>query len=275
MTDVLSLQSPAKINLTLDILGRDPSGYHRILTIFHEVQNLFDELTFEETDTSEIEILCNHPEITLNESNTIHKAVALLKKHHSTPEKNDRGLRITLQKNIPIGSGLGGGSSNAAVTLKALNILWNLQLTQAQLLTYAAQIGMDVPFFILGGAALGMHYGEHLMPLPPLEGLEIEVLFTDIFRETQEAYQSLSLEQCGRQESKTHELVHILKGEKEASLQTIESLLHNDFEASFFAKYPEVRKNYPNAHLAGSGGALFKIIKKSEDVETTCIGLLS
>ena len=110
------LKSPAKINLTLDILKKDPSGYHQIQTVFYEVPELFDEI--EITDQAkDITIICHHPDVPTDEKNTIYKTIKLLQNFTGI----ERGLKIKLKKNIPPGSGLGGGSSNAATVLKALN----------------------------------------------------------------------------------------------------------------------------------------------------------
>ncbi|MBT5016900.1 4-(cytidine 5'-diphospho)-2-C-methyl-D-erythritol kinase [Candidatus Peregrinibacteria bacterium] len=249
MQKPITLHSTAKINLTLDVLGRDDSGYHRIQTIYHEIPTLYDELTFEPHD--KLELVCDHPEVPLDENNLIIKAAQLL-----TPSQ---GVKITLQKNIPLQSGLGGASSNAATTLVALNDLWDLQLSSQQLLAHATEIGMDVPFLLIGGTALGMHYGEHVMPIMPLEGYEIEVIETGIKVPTKEAYEALDLKKCGHRDNETSQLVHILNGNKQADPL---SLLHNDFEENFFTQNPDLREKYPNAHLSGSGGCLFRIMKK-------------
>lgn len=247
-------RSHAKINLTLDVLGKDrKTGYHRINTILHEIESLFDELTFETLKVSQGIILeCNNPKVPLNAANTIVRAAALLHKKYEVPH----GIKITLKKNIPLGSGLGGGASNAATALKALNHLWKLNVSREILFHHAKQIGMDVPFFILGGAALGMHYGEHLMPLPPLKTLDLKIINTGIHISTQDAYSQLDLTQCGKRHKDTLHLIKIMKGECDGA---IPSFLHNDFEINFFKAHPELKIQYPMAHLTGSGGCLFRI----------------
>lgn len=243
-------KAPAKVNLTLDVIGRDPNGYHCIQTIYHEVSELYDELSFEFLNEPIIELTTDHPSLACDETNTVHRAASFLQKKYAP----NRGVRIQLSKKIPLASGLGGGSSDAATTLKALNELWQLHLTREQLLTHAAEIGMDVPFFILGGCALGMHYGEQLMPLPTLQSLHgyenahIEVRPSSLKISTAQAYAALDLSQCGHRNSDTAMLVKVIKGEKVAP---IEPLLHNDFETLMPTTSPW--------HLSGSGGAKFKI----------------
>ncbi len=283
---ILTLKSPAKVNLTLDVLEpahtagkREPSGYHRIQTIFHEVPKLYDTLIFEEVSES-LPLLkskvwieyhglgaCHRLKIPTDESNTILRAARLLQETYGV---KDKGMRIILEKRIPPQSGLGGAASNAATTLRTLNALWGLNLPIEKLLTHAAQIGMDVPFFILGGCALGMHYGEHLMPLPTLDtlGLAIEIIPTKTAVSTPQAYAALDLSHCGQCAKDTGELVKILKGEKviedkKALEFTVKNLLHNDFESSFFSTNPNLKKQYQNAHLTGSGGTLFRLLSKT------------
>lgn len=239
-------RSSAKINLTLDILGRDPNGYHRLQTIYHEVPELFDEFTFEPHDT--LELVCDHPEVPCDGSNLILRAALLLQ----TPTQ-PKGARITLQKNIPLQSGLGGASSNAATTLLALNELWDLHLSQSELLTLAAQLGMDVPFFIIGGTALGEHYGEQLTPLPPLN-LPVKIIPTNIKVSTKDAYAALDLSECGHHTSDTDQLIQLLKNQQKTDPRP---LFHNDFEPAFFAQNPVLRTQYPSAHLTGTGGCLY------------------
>ncbi|EKD93800.1 MAG: hypothetical protein ACD_28C00059G0002 [uncultured bacterium] len=260
---MLSLKSCAKINLALDVLGRNPSGYHRLNTIYHEVLTLTDEMQFELLEEAKIEFFCDHPEVPRDNTNPVMRAAERLQKTYAP----HRGVKITLDKRIPLGSGLGGGSSNAATTLKALNELWELNLSRETLLTLAAEIGMDVPFFVLGGAALGMHYGEHLMPVPPLEGIGIEVIPTGIHVSTAEAYGALKLSECGQHLRDTSQFVRFLKGELELSAEErmtrLESWLHNDFEDSFFKQHPDLKEKYPTAHLTGTGGSLFRLKAKN------------
>lgn len=245
-------RSPAKINLTLDVLGRDENGYHRIQTIYHEVPEFFDKLVFKPHKT--LELICDHSDVPHDNSNLILRAAELLK-----PHAPHQGARITLQKNIPLKSGLGGASSNAATTLLALNELWSLHLTQQELLNLAAKLGMDVPFFIIGGTALGEHYGEQITPLPPLN-LRIKIISTNIQIPTQAAYTAINLEKCGHRFSDTQKLLQILKTHpKTQSNLDLRSFLHNDFEFNFFEQNPALRSQYPDAHLTGTGGCLYTI----------------
>jgi 4-diphosphocytidyl-2-C-methyl-D-erythritol kinase len=137
----LSINSPAKINLHLKIIDKDDNGYHNLDTSFQFI-DLFDYMTFEKLE-DEILIESNAPSIK-NEDNIIYKSALLLK----NISKKELGVKIKIKKNIPIGAGLGGGSSNAASTLLALNKLWELNLHPAEIINTGRNIGADVPLFL-------------------------------------------------------------------------------------------------------------------------------
>ena len=152
-----TLSSPAKINLFLHIVGRRPDGYHNLQSVF-AILNKGDKLTFEERMDDKIEIL---PDLGFNvEDNIVYKAIMLLRKETSI----SKGITITIEKNIPMGGGLGGGSSNAATTLLALNKLWNLNLTTKRLCELGKTLGADVPIFGNGNSAFAQGIGEILTP---------------------------------------------------------------------------------------------------------------
>jgi len=150
----------AKINLCLEVLGRRRDGYHDVLTILQTVA-LHDTLTFEPAD--DITLTCSDPRLA-GESNLALRAACLLQRTSGAQQ----GAAIHLEKGIPAGAGLGGGSSDAAVTLLALSPLWGLHMTEANLENLAAVLGSDVPFFLRGGTALAEGRGEKLTPLPSL-----------------------------------------------------------------------------------------------------------
>lgn len=265
---ILTLKSRAKVNLTLDVLEREPSGYHRIQTIFHEVEKLYDTLIFEEVSGARVwlEIHClgqyRSATIPTDETNTILRAVRLLQSEYKL---QDKGMRIILEKRIPPESGLGGAASNAATTLKGLNRLWELGLSDNTLRALAAKIGMDAPFFITGGCAVGMHYGEQLEHLPTLDrfGYAIEILLTDIAVSTRDAYAALDRSSTlGARNHDTGRLVAILKKygpPTHGELAEIPRLLHNDFEL-ISEIFPQMS---PEAHLSGSGGARFRLVRSA------------
>jgi 4-diphosphocytidyl-2-C-methyl-D-erythritol kinase len=159
MTASVTCQAPAKINLGLIVEGRRADGYHDIATIFLKI-SLADTLHVE-TTSGGIDIHCTHPEVPCDERNLIYQAVALLQ-----PLAPGRGVRVRLEKRIPVAAGVGGGSSDAAAALLAVNTVWGLQLTPEALMDYGARLGADVPFFLYPSrAAYGRGRGDELSPI--------------------------------------------------------------------------------------------------------------
>ncbi|MFH1776194.1 MAG: 4-(cytidine 5'-diphospho)-2-C-methyl-D-erythritol kinase, partial [Candidatus Omnitrophota bacterium] len=157
---MLIIEAPAKLNLTLEVLGKRPDGYHEIRSVMQTV-NLHDTLIFRHAGG--VAVSSNSPEWKPEES-LVSRAVSLVQSAIGC----SRGAAIEVEKHIPLVAGLGGDSSDAAAALRGLNQLWELDLSQRKLLELAAQMGSDVPFFIDGGTALAEGRGEMLTPLPPL-----------------------------------------------------------------------------------------------------------
>ncbi len=169
----MKLKANAKINLFLDILNKRKDGYHNIKTIFQEV-SLSDDIFIGEnrgTDTEQdtelkrnnngIRIYCDNPDIPTDKRNLVYKAADLIKRRFGIK----KSVEIKIKKRIPVGAGLGGGSSDAAAVLRGLNKLWNLKLTKNQLVKIGKELGADVPFFLYGGRCLGEGIGAQLTPL--------------------------------------------------------------------------------------------------------------
>ena len=148
----------AKVNLALEVLDRRTDGYHEIATVMQTV-DLADRLTLEESDA--LELRCAASDVPTDETNLALRAALALREAAAVK----RGVRIALDKRIPVAAGLGGGSSDAAAVLLGLNRLWGLRWSMARLAEVAVTLGMDVPFFLRGGAALGTGRGERLRPV--------------------------------------------------------------------------------------------------------------
>lgn len=266
----ISIFSYPKVNLALDICEKDESGYHEILTVFHELKFPFDELIIEECDGEAVEVLCDNPRLPTDETNTVTKAAMLLQAQMDVK----KGAKIFIKKKIPLMSGLGGGSSNAVAVLKALTELWKFKCCEIVLGIHSndcilkrlsTQIGMDCPFFFNGGTALGSHFGERLieMPLTPKE-IKFEIIETGVEISSREAYSQIDLKNCGRNIAETKSLIAALRA---CDREKIVKNLHNDFEDFAFAKYPallEIKRKIESEKpgrvlLCGSGGALFRV----------------
>ena len=156
---MLTLKAYAKINLTLEVLGRRDDGYHDVATIMQTV-DLHDTVRL--TPADDITLTCNDPTLE-SPDNLALSAARLLRKESGYTG----GARIAIDKAIPVSAGLGGGSGDAAATLRGLNELWGLQMSAAQLEEFATELGSDVPFLLRGGTAIGLGRGERIRRLPP------------------------------------------------------------------------------------------------------------
>ncbi len=181
----LQLESPAKLNLMLHITGRREDGYHNLQTVF-QIINLHDTLTFSKTE-SKIKRISGNEQVAEGDDLII-KAAKLLQQHCSTSQ----GVNISIKKNIPMGGGLGGGSSNAATTLMALNYLWDLQLNSIELQKIGLQLGADIPIFIFGQNAWAEGVGDELKAIN-LPKSWFLVIHPQVFVSTEQIFSSKHL----------------------------------------------------------------------------------
>jgi 4-diphosphocytidyl-2-C-methyl-D-erythritol kinase len=165
----LALDSRAKINLFLKVINKRRDNYHNLVTLFERV-SLCDRIILKLREDSRVKIICSDPAVPLGRTNLCWQAARLLQKASGT----NKGAEIKIIKRIPVGAGLGGGSSNAASALVGLSRLWGLKLSRKKLLGLAGRIGADVPFFIYGCAfALGKGRGERIFPLRGLKRVKL------------------------------------------------------------------------------------------------------
>ncbi|MCL2143950.1 MAG: 4-(cytidine 5'-diphospho)-2-C-methyl-D-erythritol kinase [Endomicrobia bacterium] len=151
---MIIIKAPAKVNFFLEITGKRPDGYHNLESIMQTV-SLYDEITAEAVPSG-INLECNNENLPSGSSNIVYKAAAAVQKRFNI----QKGVKITLKKEIPVGAGLGGGSSDAAAAIKALVKLWNINAQKTELEQIAANLGADVPFFLTGGTALCEGIGD-------------------------------------------------------------------------------------------------------------------
>jgi 4-diphosphocytidyl-2-C-methyl-D-erythritol kinase len=251
----ITLQAYAKINLGLHILRKRADGYHDIETVFHRV-NLFDSVTVERSTNEGIAIRCTHPEIPTDENNLCYKGAKLF--YSEIDHLPD--LSITIEKDIPVGAGLGGGSSDAAAILQACNMLYGYPLGDDTLGVIASRIGSDVPYFLQPGSAYATGRGEVLdyfhLELP----YWIVLIYPRIHIDTKWAYQS---------STPNHSLKKIaMKSLVQDNLlqpRTWVNALRNDFEPVVFGKFPVIlrvkeallKAGADFALLSGSGSSVF------------------
>ena len=253
----------AKINLRLDILGKRDDGFHELRTIFQTI-SLHDELRLRASRSPGISLTIqgNQPlSAEPPQKNLVYRAVEALR--HEL--KIASGVEIALQKTIPAGRGLGGGSSDAAAALLGYLRLTKKKLAAARLLEIASSLGADVPFFLLGGRALGVNKGDEIYPLPDIPKSQILVVSPkDIYVPTPDAY--------GWLEAKPFALTNSAGTSKlfqfcALSWSAQGSGLSNDFERPVFQRYPRLdqikrellQRGAAEASLAGSGSAVFGV----------------
>ncbi len=250
----------AKINIGLRVVNRREDGFHNLESIFQEV-SLADEIRIRKQNKG-VTIHCNDSTIPTNDKNLCYRAYQILLENNYL----DSGVEIQINKRIPAGSGLGGGSSNAATCLKALNSLFELKLSISQLLRLSAQIGSDVPFFIVGGTAMVKGRGEVVIPISFLTNYQILIVFPHIHISTGYIYKNFEMGLTAYQQNLKFDAVI-----KEVNtLADLNHLFFNDLEnvvLRFFPELVEIKNKLKESgaefiSLSGSGSAVFGIFDK-------------
>jgi 4-diphosphocytidyl-2-C-methyl-D-erythritol kinase len=225
MLETLHLESPAKVNLRLEILKRREDGYHELKTVLQKI-SLYDELHFSLKKEKGVSIATDHPNLPVGKDNLVYKAAQSM----LMISGYQGGLQVEIEKRIPLGAGLGGGSSNAATTLKALNHLLKLNLSQKELMGMGLKIGTDVPFFLLKGAAIGSGIGEQLKK-KELPILWYVLIYPDFEVSTRWAYQNFVL---------TNQQFHFNLHKFLKTPEGISDILFNHLEGVVSRKYPQI-----------------------------------
>ncbi len=185
MIDKISIRAYAKINLGLDVVGRLDNGYHQVKMIMQAV-DIYDKLDFIKV-AGGIGITSNFNRLPLNRNNLVYKAVELMQENYHISQ----GVRVHLTKNIPVAAGMAGGSGDAAATMKAMNILFDLKATTQELMELGVKIGADVPYCLLGGTALAEGIGEILTPLQEPPACHLVIVKPGISVSTKYVYEHL------------------------------------------------------------------------------------
>ena len=234
----MRVSSPAKINLFLHVTGRRDNGYHDLETLMACV-DLCDvmELDFKASDIS---VACNHPQVPEDGTNLAHRAATFfweaLARKRGVPHVPG-GVAITIDKQIPVGGGLGGGSSNAATVLKALNRWFDSPFSCSELMEMGLRMGADVPFFIAGGAALARGVGDVLTPCLLKSPCKILLANPGISASTAKVYKNIKLALTTERKSNNNALIIACEENRVLDLDVD---LHNDLEISACELYPEI-----------------------------------
>ena len=261
----LQKQSPCKVNLLLNILGKRADGFHELETVMHPVR-VFDTLSFERAGAG-IQLTCNQPELPTDPRNLVYRAAA---KFLKTAGLRD-GVKIHLEKRIPLAAGLGGGSGNAATTLLGLNELFGGKLAPEELTPIAASLGSDIPFFLQDHPALATGRGERIQALesfPSMRGAAFLLVHPGFGIATAWAYQQLARfpAALNGQPGRARKLVSLLQT---ADLRTAGAEFYNSLEAPALEKFPLLAlfQEFLRAEgaaatlMSGSGSTTFAVVE--------------
>lgn len=278
-----SLIASAKINLYLEIISDRPDGYHELAMVLQSI-DLADQIDLRPLGTDTIYLHCNHPEVPQDEHNLAYRAAALMAAKFPDAFVKYGGIEIAIDKQIPVGAGLAGGSTNAAAVLVGLNLMWNLGLSFKELQDLGSLLGSDVPFCIVGGTMLATGRGEYLSPLPELDHLYVVLgKYRSLSVSTAWAYQTFRHQyrsfyvsdaegiENRRQQVYTGPLVEAIAHQNE---RQIGQLLHNDLERVVLPKYPQVQRLKEEfqrlgcaAMMSGSGPTVFALTKSQREAQ--------
>jgi len=241
MTNTLHLESPAKVNLRLEILKRREDGYHELRTILQKI-SLHDTLHFFLKKEKGVSITTDHPKLPVGKDNLVFRAAQSVLKVSGYKG----GIHIEIEKRIPLGAGLGGGSSNAATALKGLNQLLKMDLSKRELMGMGLEIGADVPFFFLEGAAIGLGIGERLKKIK-LPILYFVLIYPNYEVSTRWAYENFVL---------TNQRIHFNLHKFLRTPEGISRILLNHLEEVVSEKYPQIDIMKKILFSAGALGTL-------------------
>ena len=260
----LRLKAPAKINLCLHVTGRRADGYHELVSLMCPLA-LYDSLPLTPA-TAGITVACSHPEVPADASNLAARAARLF--FETVPKKTAApltGLTIVIDKHIPVGAGLGGGSSDAAAVLKALNRIWEQPFSDSGLLEMGARIGADVPFFIQGGPALATGIGDRLEPFDRIAPWTALLVYPNAAVSTAWVYKNLNLRL-------TKDEKELRKFHFEDRFFDVAEHLVNDLEAVTAKAFPVINEikrlllahGAAGAMMSGSGSTVFGLFETPE-----------
>ena len=264
MASPLEIKAYAKINWTLDVLFKREDGYHELRTIYQTV-SLHDSLRFGKTSRA-IEIVCDDPRVPCDETNLVFKAAALLRQATGV----SKGARIEIVKRIPVAAGLGGGSSNGAATLLGLVKLWQVEVDERVLNRIAAALGSDVPFFLIGGTALGVGRGEEVSPIEEARSENLLLVNPGFAVSTRDAYEKLSRLTASKAPSIIPFALTAAKGIRELLLAA-----RNDLEEVVLDAHPEIAEvkrrlsslGARHPLMSGSGATVFGVFDNSQLID--------
>ncbi|WP_244093864.1 4-(cytidine 5'-diphospho)-2-C-methyl-D-erythritol kinase [Jeotgalibacillus sp. R-1-5s-1] len=268
---MMMVKAPAKINLSLDVLHKRPDGFHEVEMVMTTV-DLADRIELHEVKGTRIQIVSHDRFVPSDQRNLAYKAAEKLQKKYQV----NKGVEITIHKQIPVAAGLAGGSSDAAATLKGLNKLWDLGLSADELAEVGTEIGSDVAFCIYGGTALATGRGEKIEELPAPPKCWVVLAKPSIGVSTADIYQNLKLDKADHPDTKA-----MVQAIHDQDYDGICQNLGNALESVTLNLYPEVRQIKEQMHrfgadavlMSGSGPTVFGLVQYESKVPRVVNGL--
>lgn len=263
--DEISLKALAKINLGLDVTGQREDGYHDVRMVMQTI-HLYDRVEIKKTKSPQIHVQTNLFYLPIDEDNLVYKAAKLMKDEFRIRE----GVRITLQKFIPVAAGMAGGSSDAAAVLVGMNRIFNLGLKQSKLMELGLKLGADVPFCVMRGTALAEGIGEILTPLPPMPKCPVLIAKPAVSVSTKHVYEQLKLGATTEHPN----IDQIVENIKAKNLKGIAENMGNILEPVTAKEFPVVKEikklmkenGALNAMMSGSGPTVFGLYANEKEI---------
>ncbi len=263
-------RSYAKINLTLDVLNKRDDGYHNLEMIMQTI-NLYDELEFIKNDSDEITIKSNCDRLQKEDikSNIIYKAIQ--KTFDYCQYNKSRGVDVILNKNIPLEAGLAGGSSNGAVAIKAINEMYDFNLTLQEMIDIGKSVGADIPFCLVGGTAKVTGIGEKIEPLKPHKKTDILLVKPNVSVSTKYIFDNLKINEI-KNRPNIEKVIHCIEND---NIKEVAKNLFNALEVVTFEEYDIIREikefmienKSLGALMTGSGSCVFGYFENAEDLK--------
>ncbi len=252
----LPVLSPAKVNLFLKVTSKRPDGYHNLVSIV-DIISLYDEMRIREAPGGEVIVRDSRSLLPPGEGNTIYRAIMLMKERYGVKS----GVTVDVEKRIPLGAGLGGGSGNAATTIRELARLWNLRVEPSELADVGRRVGADVPLFLYGKSCVMRGIGERISPID-LPLIWYVIVYPNVSVSTEKVYKGLKI-------VLTNEENEVTFSGKFSCVREVAAILENDLEEVAFCICPQIKtikerlKNVGalGSLMTGSGSAVFGVFE--------------
>lgn len=268
----MKLKAYSKINLLLDVTGIKQNGYHSLFTIMQSV-SLSDVITVERNDSEKITVSCDTEGVPTDRSNIVYKCAEKFFEYANIKENN--GIHIHIEKNVPFGAGMGGGSGDGAAVLVALNKLFNLNYSEKILCRIGIKVGADIPFCIIGGTALALDTGAVVAPLPDLKEYYITVVKPEESVSTKEAYQAVDAIENTKHPKNNTMLELLADGESDEALKYCANVFEQAFDIPGRVDIKDIfnKNGALAACMTGSGSAIYGIFDEEKSAEKSAQAL--